>query len=135
MKNSKLLIILLICIISKVTAQTIGDHLNFIRQEEPGGKFDYKAEGGSTYKYMDAKTETMWLYFLNVDLECIAIAAHPSKPIVLQAMIEQLNHEWVIVDVKHWLFYKNDGSIIAAELDNIDNVGSVIYISEAKSSN
>lgn len=130
MKNSKWLIIILLCMISKVNAQTVGDHLNNVKKGSPGGNFEYNSNGGSTYKYVDPKTKTFWVYFFNVDLICIAIAACPEKPIMLQGMIEQLNHDWVIIDDKHWKFYRSDGSILKASLDKVPDVGLVIYLSE-----
>jgi hypothetical protein len=110
-------------------AQTIGDHLNFIREKEPDGEFDYKANGGSVYKRVDG-TNTLWVYFLNVDLECIAIAVHPQKPGNLQNLIELLNKDWVVIGPKNWRYYRENGSVLNAQLDQVPEVGPVIYISE-----
>ena len=120
---------MLLCMTSQLHAQTIGDHLNYIKEKEPNGQFSYNPEGGSTYTVSD-KQHTLWIYFLNVDLECIALAMHPSTSGTFQAYVELFNQEWVIMDDTHWKFYRNNGTILKAYIDVVNNVGSVFYVSE-----
>lgn len=120
----KLFVILAVLVSSFVNAQTIGDHLNDIMEMKPGGKFD--TENVPTYSILG--TNSLTIYFLNSDLRCDRIAISPKTALDFQGYVESFNKGWVIVDDKHWKYYRDDGSILGVEARSVEGVGMVFFI-------
>ena len=128
MKSFKLLVMLLF-VACAVNAQSIGDHLNTIREEKPGGTFEaMKKAPGYTYTISNPETHDIMIYFMNADLICITIAIYPENNTARQAFAEVLDENWVRVDDKTWKFYRNDGMILVCEMTLVEDIGMVFYV-------
>jgi hypothetical protein len=91
---------------------------------KPGGKFD--TEKVPTYSILG--DNSMTIYFLNSDLRCIQIAISPRTTSDFQGYVESFNRGWVVVDNKHWKYYRDDGSILGVEARSVEDVGMVFFI-------
>lgn len=128
MKSFKLLILLLITVCT-ANAQTIGDHLNTIREEKPGGRFEaMKTKVGYTYTVSNPETHDIMIYFMNEDLICVIIAIYPENTTARQAFAEVLDENWVRIDNKTWKFYRNDGMVLLCEMTLVEDIGMVFYV-------
>lgn len=128
MKSFKLLVMLLF-VACTVNAQSIGDHLNTIREEKPGGTFEaMKSTPGYTYTISNPETHDIMIYFMNQELICITIAIYPENATARQAFAEVLDENWVRVDDKTWKFYRNDGMVLVCEMTLVEDIGMVFYV-------
>lgn len=111
------------------SAQTIGDHFNYINEQKPGGEIKVN-NGNYTYRYTDPQTGELWIYFFNIDLKCICIAISPSNSDQLNSFVESLNESWVRITDRLWNYYRNDGSILEMSIQTVEEVGQVFFIIE-----
>lgn len=116
---------MLLLVSGGVNAQTIGDHLNTIKEKQPKGKIGYKNDG--TRYTVDFDDNTQVVYFFDVNLYCDVIALRPGTPGALQGLIEKFNKEYVIINSTSWKFYRTD-DILQLNLISVENVGRVFYL-------
>lgn len=122
----KLLLVFGLCFISMFSnAQTIGDHLNSVREAKPNGELKLE-EKSKTYKVISNDLGIM--YFFNDVLICYIIAIVPLTQESRQTFISILNDEWVIESNTKWKFYRQDMVILRCELTFIEDVGSTFVI-------
>lgn len=128
MKVLKLLfcILLMSCL---ANAQTIGDNYKFIKSKEPDGKFKHIKGGGYTYCVLD-KENTYWIYFFSPDRICIALSFHPTSKEIYESYLKAFNKDWNVINELHWTFNRENGSILKANIDEVEKVGTIFYISE-----
>lgn len=128
MKKTVLTLAMLITTICS-QAQTVGDQLNYIRQEKPGGQFDTD-DKPYTYSVLEKDINTLMIYFLNENLVCYQIVIVPQSPLARQRWVSSFNDSWVIINSNLWKFYKESKAILVCSIDYVDKVGSVFSIKE-----
>lgn len=112
-------------------AQTVGDHLNFIKERKPGGTFK-RSDNSSVYFYNYVDERSMWCYVLDENLICISIIMTPKNNDDINDIIRALNNQnYIQIDDTHWKYYRGDGSILLVELIHTDDLGPVITIHQA----
>lgn len=130
MKNSKFLLVLAMLTYGVSSAQTVGDHLNYIQQKRPGGRFK-QDPNNVTHFYNYEDNVCIWSYVLNTDLRCTAILVHPidaSDVNTVIAIFKERNY--INLDSKHWSYYREDGSVLLVSLEYPDSIGPVFVITE-----
>jgi len=130
MKKLVLVLIMLVSI-TYSQAQTIGDHLNYIREQKPQGKFDSNTKP-YTYTALEESVNSLMMYFLDDNLICYQLVIVPQDNAARQRWVTSLNDGWVVINSSVWKFYTNGGSILIATLDYVNNVGTVILVKEEK---
>lgn len=115
-------------------AQTIGDHLNTIREQKPGGDVDFLTKP-YTYTIILKDLNTIMMYSLDDNLICDKIIIAPRDSESRQRWINSFNDGWVVISSTNWKFYKNDGTILNLKTDYVDSIGPIFIISEEKSLN
>jgi hypothetical protein len=122
----KLLALLISFLVSLgVSAQTIGDHLNAVKEKQPSGKVEYKNDG--TRYTVNTESGTQTVYFFDLNLKCDVIAIRPGNAAILQGLIEKFNREFVIMSTTSWRYYRTD-DILQMSLVTVDDVGRVFYL-------
>lgn len=129
MKSFNVLVLFLL-LIRTANAQTIGDHLNDIRAEKPGGEFQAHENNVYTYSVINKEVPNDMIYLLDEDLICITISIFPKSGAARQAFIEVLNENWVRIDDTTWNYYRDDGMILNCRISKVKDVGMVFYVSE-----
>lgn len=130
MKKLVLVLIMLVSI-TYSQAQTIGDHLNYIREQKPQGKFDSNTKP-YTYTALEESVNSLMMYFLDDNLICYQLVIVPQDNAARQRWVTSLNDGWVVINSSVWKFYTDGGSILIATLDYVNNVGTIILIKEEK---
>jgi hypothetical protein len=130
MKKLVLALIMLVSI-TYSQAQTIGDHLNYIREQKPQGKFDSNTKP-YTYTALEESVNSLMMYFLDDNLICYQLVIVPQDNVARQRWVTSLNDGWVVINSSVWKFYTDGGSILIATLDYVNNVGTIILIKEEK---
>lgn len=131
MKNFRLITLLMILTYSVSSAQTIGDHLNYIRQEKKDG-FLKSDTDKRVHFYNWSDDKAIWVYVLDVDLVCIGIMINPRDAAgrnILAGMFES-DPVWIKIDERNWKYYRNDGRILLCSLQYVDDVGPTFVITE-----
>lgn len=128
MKTANLFAVLLVLCASSTNAQTVGDSYDYIKSKEPGGKFKRQKGGFSTYYVLD-RENTCWIYFIGRDRICNALSFFPETIETFDSYVELFNENWIIVEDYHWKFERENSSTLYANIDEIENVGPVFYIS------
>ena len=114
-----------------VLSQTIGDHLNDIREKKSEGVL-LGDPGSYYYSVEDDSKSNVFLYYLNDKLVCNRIIIRPRKEITLQGWVQVFNQGWVVIDNTHWMYYKKDGGILEVRMIYVDDtIGYVFEIREA----
>lgn len=133
MKNFNVLILVLLLTFGVSSAQTIGDHLNFIKQEKPGGVLKPN-DDKSVYFYHWQDDKARWVYLVNVNLICFGIMINPvnaeSRNILVRVFDE--DPSWIKVNLKTWKYYRNDNIVLQTTLEYVDDVGPTFIISEIR---
>lgn len=129
MKKIKALVVLLMLALS-ANAQTIGDHLNDVMAELPGGEFETGANGNKTYTYQD--DNFLKIYFLTDELYVRVIAIRPLNHDVRQSLYDAIVSKWTDVGDNSYRFLKDDGIYLQCNIRHVDNVGVVFWIKEAQ---
>lgn len=129
MKNFNVLVLFLL-LIGSANAQTIGDHLNDVRANKPGGEFEDQDEGLYTYSISSQDVPNDMVYLFDEDLICIGISIFPKTGGARQAFIEVLNENWVRIDDIHWNYYRTDGLILECKASKVESLGIVFYVTE-----
>jgi hypothetical protein len=129
MKSFNVLVLFLL-LVGTANAQTIGDHLNDIRAEKPGGKFEAHENNLYTYSLINEEVPNDMIYLLDEDLICVSISIFPKSGAARQAFIEVLNENWVRIDDTTWNYYRNDGMILNCRISKVESLGMVFYVSE-----
>jgi hypothetical protein len=125
------LALIMLASITYSQAQTIGDHLNYIREQKPQGKFDSNTKP-YTYTALEESVNSLMMYFLDDNLICYQLVIVPQDNVSRQRWVTSLNDGWVVINSSVWKFYTNGGSILIATLDYVNNVGTVILVKEEK---
>ena len=132
MKKFSALILMLILTLSVSTAQSIGDHVNFIKEKKQGGVLK-QSETAGIYFYTYQDDLSIWTYVLDENLICRDILMHPFDPKDINLIVEALdNRGYVRIDNTHWKYYRDDGSILGIELVHADNIGPVLTFTQIK---
>lgn len=100
----------------------VGMHLNDIKKKYPVGSLLKNENYGYTYGVTLEDEDEYYLFFVNQELKCYLTVLQPLTSTCLQAYIESLNKNWVIVDNYHWKYYRDDGYILFAEFRKVNNV-------------
>jgi hypothetical protein len=120
--------------VSYSQAQTIGDHLNYIRKEKPSGTLDAGTKP-YTYSYYDEEVSSVMMYFLDENLICDRIVISPKTDSSRQKWVISFNDGWIVSNSTMWRFYKSDGMILLCTIHHINDVGMVFFIKEEKVEN
>jgi hypothetical protein len=123
------LIIAAMAIAFSSNAQTIGDNLNYIKQEKPDGVLESTSSG---YVYSVDNSLHLIMYFVDYNLECITIAIRPHTSEGRQMFVRVLNDDWNMVDETTWIYLRDNGTMISCTSEYVEDVGVVFYIRESK---
>lgn len=129
MKNIVLLLLLVISV--GLQAQSLGDHLNYIKSKEPSGNLETNPKGGYVYSYVSPETGSLKMYFLDEDLICEALALKPPDAYGVNTLVKLLNKDWVKQSDDTWLLYRSE-DVMTAHLDYVEGVGRVFYFTRTK---
>jgi len=131
MKKLVLALVMLVGLNSQ--AQTIGDHLNTVREKKPGGKID--SEKPYTYSVDEKDVSSLMVYFFDGSLTCDRLVIVPQTSSSRQRWVGSFNDNWIIINSTEWKFYKEDGMILRCSIDYVTDVGTVFFIREEKTEN
>jgi len=133
MKKLVLALVMLVSVLCS-QAQTIGDHLNYIRESKPSGTLDTETKP-YTYSYFDEDVSSVMMYFLDQNLICDRIVISPTTDSSRQRWVKSFNDGWIISSSTMWRFYKSDGMILLCTMHHVNDVGMVFFIKEEKVEN
>ena len=100
----------------------LGAHLNDIKKEHPNGKLEPNQQIGYVYQATVKSQNDHLVFMLDQQLYCYITIVSPLTSGSVQAWVELLNKQWVIVDDYHWKFYRKDGNIVLCEMRTIEDV-------------
>lgn len=110
--------------------QTIGDDLNLIRDERPGGQVK-SYDDGSTYEFHDKAANLTWMYFFGNDSLCDLITIHPDSPTAKKQFIGFLDKEMSRTTAYEWHYKRGDGKTLAVSLRTSERMDSIFIINQA----
>jgi hypothetical protein len=130
MKKLVLLLTLLnVCYFSN--AQTIGDHLNSIKETRSGGTFNTTTNKDYPYTYVVTNTESQSVtaYAFDQNLICRHLGIYVN-PEYRNVWIKIFNDTWVTVSTTQWRYYLDSGMVIYCKLQLVEDVGLIFVIGE-----
>ena len=127
MKNSKLLIIMLLCMTSKMNAQTIGDDFYNVKKMIPNGYIRGEDKKyGFCYQVDDSASS--WAYIFNNQKECVMIGIYPHNRASLDDLCKSFDRDWEYFQERTWRATREDGVVIYVDLLFDDNIGFLFKV-------
>lgn len=121
-------IIALMAITFSMNGQTIGDDLATVFKREPGGTIE-KTSNGVCYIVEGSFKD---IYFFDTNNICHQICVYPKTSSLRINYVNLMDEKFRKIKEGIWHFETSTGLKLKCEMADVDNVGTVFWISERK---